>query len=420
MPVETRSSNPARRRSGGVSSENRSITTRAMEMAKKATLATWNMYVQRDCTMSREQLQRLGDHKYSATDISWLDELCMKKFWDAVVQLYPLWLAPNLITLVGLIINLATVIILSFFSLDAKQAAPGWAYLLAAVGLFMYQTLDATDGKQARRTNSASPLGELFDHGCDSLAQVFVCMNVCLSMQLGDARFFVLLICAFAVMMFYCAHWSTYCTGTLRFAKFDVTEAQMSVISVLVATGLFGPGFWSVHIFGIAMKYIVITASMIMSVWQIGGYLQVIFYGGTGKNGSTVAGTSVIFPLFPLLAVVLPFIMIYSKSTSGAYDDNIVLYCVCFGFVAAKATNRLVIAHMSKSPLDLWDWIYLAPIMMMLNQYYDYCVSEYSLLCVATLFAGFNLLFYCYMICRQFCDFLHINCFTIPSPPKTR
>lgn len=48
--------------------------------------------------------------------------------------------------------------------------APLWAYLLCAIGLFVYQSLDAIDGKQARRTNSSSPLGELFDHGCDSLS----------------------------------------------------------------------------------------------------------------------------------------------------------------------------------------------------------------------------------------------------------
>ena len=48
--------------------------------------------------------------------------------------------------------------------------APLWAYLLCAVGLFIYQSLDAIDGKQARRTNSSTPLGELFDHGCDSLS----------------------------------------------------------------------------------------------------------------------------------------------------------------------------------------------------------------------------------------------------------
>jgi phosphatidylglycerophosphate synthase len=36
--------------------------------------------------------------------------------------------------------------------------------------LFIYQTLDAIDGKQARRTKSNSPLGELFDHGCDGVS----------------------------------------------------------------------------------------------------------------------------------------------------------------------------------------------------------------------------------------------------------
>lgn len=50
-----------------------------MELAKWMASATWHTYVQRDCMMSRQQLQRLGEHKYSATDISWLDELCMKR-----------------------------------------------------------------------------------------------------------------------------------------------------------------------------------------------------------------------------------------------------------------------------------------------------------------------------------------------------
>lgn len=58
----------------------------------------------------------------------------------------------------------------SFLNVHLFSQAPLWAYLLCAVGLFVYQSLDAIDGKQARRTNSSSPLGELFDHGCDSLS----------------------------------------------------------------------------------------------------------------------------------------------------------------------------------------------------------------------------------------------------------
>ena len=37
--------------------------------------------------------------------------------------------------------------------------------MIAEFLLIVCQTFDAVDGKQARRTSSSSPLGELFDHG---------------------------------------------------------------------------------------------------------------------------------------------------------------------------------------------------------------------------------------------------------------
>uniref|UniRef100_A0A0N5AXA6 diacylglycerol cholinephosphotransferase n=1 Tax=Syphacia muris TaxID=451379 RepID=A0A0N5AXA6_9BILA len=375
--------------------------------------SAWEGYLERDCQLTPEEMERLGNHKYSACDISWLDELCMKRFWDYLVTFYPLWLAPNLITFIGLLINLGTVLILSYYCYSAREQAPWYAYLQAAIGLFIYQTLDATDGKQARRLGSSSPLGELFDHGCDSMAQVFVSLNVCYCMQLGENSCVVLGLCVMAVILFYCAHWGTYCTGQLRFSKFDVTEAQMVVIAVLTITALFGSKIWCIEIFGVYLKTLLVLFSLVMALWQIVGYLSVVFTGGAGKNGSTVADTSVLFPLCPLLAVVLPFCMVYHKSQSGIYDDNITLFVLCFGAVGAKATNRLIIAHMSRSGLCLWDWIYLAPIAMMLNQYYDFYVDELYLLIIVTVYAYANLLLFSTIICQQFCEYLNINCFTL-------
>lgn len=43
--------------------------------------------------------------------------------------------------------------------------APVWVYLMNAAAVFAYMHLDCIDGKQARRTGSSSPLGQLFDHG---------------------------------------------------------------------------------------------------------------------------------------------------------------------------------------------------------------------------------------------------------------
>jgi ethanolaminephosphotransferase len=53
----------------------------------------------------------------------------------------------------------------TYYAPAMEGYAPTWVYLLNAFCIFMYQTLDAIDGKQARRTQQSSPLGELFDHG---------------------------------------------------------------------------------------------------------------------------------------------------------------------------------------------------------------------------------------------------------------
>ena len=101
------------------------------------------------------------------------------------MTLVPLWIAPNLITMAGLIVNILTSLVLVLYCPTATEMAPWWTTFSCALGLFIYQTLDAIDGKQARRTKTSSPLGELFDHGCDSLSTVFVSIASCCAVRLG-------------------------------------------------------------------------------------------------------------------------------------------------------------------------------------------------------------------------------------------
>lgn len=109
----------------------------------------------------------------------------------------------------------------------------------------MYQTLDACDGKQARRTGSSSPLGELFDHGCDSLSTVFVALATCAAVQLGHYPNVMFYQVVAASTLFYTAHWQTYVSGTLVFGKFDVTEAQFTIIGIHLFSALFGSQVWA-------------------------------------------------------------------------------------------------------------------------------------------------------------------------------
>ena len=339
-----------------------------------------------------------------------------------------MWLAPNVITLIGLVINLVTMLVLSYFCWSAKEQVNSFYYclkyklyllnfrlhhghifLLHLVYFFTKLWMPLMVNKHVEPIQHHPLVNYLimdviqYHKVCNRILYililvkrsfknrvfiypflVFVTLNICYAMQLGEIRYGVLIINVISIIVFYAAQWSTYCTGQLRFAKFDVTEAQMTVIGCLVVTGIFGPKIWSIHLLGLSFKYITIGGCTILCIAQILGYVKVIFCEGAGRNGSTVADTSVLSPLFPLLAVVVPFCMIYSKSTTGIYDANITLFCLCFGAVAAKAANRLVIAHMSRWELSLWDWIYLSPLAMILNQYYDFYFDEYKLLIVAT------------------------------------
>lgn len=64
------------------------------------------------------------------------------------------------------------------YDFTASKDIPNYCFTLAAVCIWTYSTLDAIDGKQARRTKSSSPLGQLFDHGCDSFATAFFILGL--------------------------------------------------------------------------------------------------------------------------------------------------------------------------------------------------------------------------------------------------
>jgi len=343
----------------------------------------------------------------------------MQKYWNWLVTLVPLWVAPNLITIVGLAINIFTSLILMYYSPTATEQAPWWATLLCAIGLFVYQSLDAIDGKQARRTGNSSPLGELFDHGCDSLSTVFVSIASCCAVQLGEYPGWMLFQCLTASTLFYCAHWQTYVSGTLTFGKIDVTEGQIVVMIVmLISSGasFLKMDFWSANVLGIQPLDIYFLAALIIGGINLVKTIPACVSGGSGKNGSSVAGTSVLSPMMPLLCVIVPAGVIAYKSEQAVFHDHPILYVCLFGIIGAKITNRLVVAHMCKSEIHHRDPALAAPLLLFLNQYFNSFFSEYWLLLLGLAWASFDLVWYCSKVCLEICDALNVYLFKIPGP----
>lgn len=70
--------------------------------------------------LSQQQLKNLNEHKYSSQGVTLLDPL-FQPYWRWLVEQMPIWLAPNALTIIGLIINVLTSTILILYSPNATD-----------------------------------------------------------------------------------------------------------------------------------------------------------------------------------------------------------------------------------------------------------------------------------------------------------
>jgi ethanolaminephosphotransferase len=144
--------------------------------------------------LTQDGITQIAVHKYHAGQNTILDGI-LNPIWAYLTECLPLTMAPNLVTLLGGAHCLAAYLITWYFTTDFNASSsslasssstsgssssrstmlltvavvPCWVLFANAYGQMAYYTLDCMDGKQARRTKSSSPVGQLFDHGIDCL-----------------------------------------------------------------------------------------------------------------------------------------------------------------------------------------------------------------------------------------------------------
>ncbi|EGR33317.1 hypothetical protein IMG5_056150 [Ichthyophthirius multifiliis] len=143
--------------------------------------------------IDQDGLKELENYKYFGGEYSWLDKK-MNPFWLWCSELLPKTLAPNTVTFIGFAFVVSQYVVMLVYDVTLTRELPSWVFLWAAFCSFIYQTLDAVDGKQARRTGTSSPLGQLFDHGCDSFSVTFFLLGVAQAVKMHPQYIFYLLV----------------------------------------------------------------------------------------------------------------------------------------------------------------------------------------------------------------------------------
>lgn len=162
-----------------------------------------------------------------------LDSIFDKFLWSPVATILPRWLHPNVLTLIAFLFSVLGAFFPTFlFNYDGKSVSPRYIYLISAISIFLYQLLDAIDGKQARNLKIASPVGQLFDHGCDAITTFYMLYTALSASQFGFSANCVYIITAITCQLFVCS-WYEY-----EFEKFKtniastigITEGQLLLI----------------------------------------------------------------------------------------------------------------------------------------------------------------------------------------------
>ncbi|PFH37874.1 CDP-alcohol phosphatidyltransferase superfamily protein [Besnoitia besnoiti] len=190
-------------------------------------------------------LKNLHSYKYTSGGYTPLDKL-MNPWWEYVASLVPSTVHPNTLTVLGFLCANAAAILQLWHTPTLSEDAPRWVFFAVALLFFLYQTFDAIDGKHARRNNLSSPLGQLFDHGCDIIltTPLTLVSIAVITAGTGFLQHFIAMTSSQALQFIYMwweLHFHVFYAAT---GFIGVTEAQMGVMAMALISGVCGPYVW--------------------------------------------------------------------------------------------------------------------------------------------------------------------------------
>ncbi|KAJ3853734.1 Choline/ethanolaminephosphotransferase [Lentinula lateritia] len=408
--------------------------------------------------LSDESLQSLKKYTYRGVDKSILSKYAMNSFWTWFVTLFPLSIAPNTITLSGLcivIVNFFTLLYYDPSYLTEKGGVyiPQWIYFTWGIGLFLYQAFDAADGKQARRTGMAGPLGEMFDHGCDAMNTTLEAILVSQALNLGRS-WWTLASQVATLANFYLTTWEEYHTGYLYLGIFSgPVEGILILVVIYMITGVYGPSFWDTPILDfLHLSHIPLITNTFPN---IGLNVSFMVFGAFGlafnilssyanvRTAMLSSGKSTTKPLLLLLPFLFsagiqvawlshPELSAASRPGELFTIRNSALFIpfLCaWGLQFAHQVGRMILAHLTKTSFPVWDWLWVMSLVGAVDANLPRIagtspmIQSTPLLTTLYVYTTFLISFiayarFCVLVINDITNFMGIACFTVRKKDK--
>lgn len=378
--------------------------------------------------LGRDILSGFDQYKYSCLDTSPLSNYVMHPFWNQVVKICPLWIAPNLLTFVGFLCCIAHNLLTWIYdytydasTLDSPNPIPSGVWFAVSLLLFLSHTLDGIDGKQARRTGTSSPLGELFDHGCDSWSTVFITGTFYSvfgrnadGYSISEFRMYCILWTIF--FSFHTSHWEKYNTGVMYLPwSYDIAMVGGTVLYAL--TGMLGYETWKVLLPGGRSPGVIVESVLYFFCYGFAlavtlKNIYVSYRDGTGKMRPFLDAMVPMVSYF--LALILCMVWVLA-SPNGILESSVRIFFLMSGTLYANMSCRLIVTQMSNTKAQAFNLL-LIPLGLAVLICTALPVSlgtEQAVLYLLTALVTVVHVHYGTCVVLQMCEHFRIECFKI-------
>jgi ethanolaminephosphotransferase len=317
----------------------------------------------------QRELPALREYKYSSVDRSLTSKYILKPFYtNVVIKCFPMSMAPNLITLTGFMFVVANFLTLLWYNPTLDQDCPPWVYYSWAIGLFLYQTFDAVDGAQARRTKQSGPLGELFDHGVDALNTTLEVLIFAASQNMGQGWKTVAVLFA-SLLTFYVQTWDEYHTKTLTLGVVNgPVEGVLILVGIYAMTGFMGGAhFWTqsmLRTIGVPAslsipsflyelsftEWYMVQGTVVLVLNTVESSLNVL-RARRARGERTRHALLGLIPFFGIWTLVVA----YLRLQPNILHHHFLPFALFAGFVNAYSVGQMITAHLVKLPFPYWN-----------------------------------------------------------------
>ncbi len=300
-------------------------------------------------------------------------------------------------------------------------------------------TFDNCDGKQARRTDTSSPLGELFDHGCDALNCWVLGLIELASISLGTGELsslFMLIV----FWGFYLPTWETYHTGVLYLGYVNApTEGIIFGCLIILGSAIWGPQVYHLPLSTLSRYQLPawlgqLTLKNFLTAFAIGACLiglipfcmLAVYQDCQKKNKSFRKALGELkFMVYVSLAA---YAWLWSPYTV-ARQNHFILFHVATGVAFGKMATKIILAHLTKQPFPGYTGLItplfvgaalfnFVPTIFPTLDTGMLAKAEHAYLWAFLVLALVGYGNWIYHVINSFCSYLDINCLTIKQKKK--